>query len=147
MPCDSSGKLNPYRADGYDFDRTHERALAYFVGRFSNRGRAKANAYQPCKQNDTPVLDNYSKKVLIMKSRFTCSPFPEFNTSRQSRARRTKLTRNRLFLHKTFFGLFGKRVDGAKCECSLGNLSPLEGWFFEIYFVRLIGTPNQHYSR
>jgi hypothetical protein len=51
------------------------------------------------------------------------------------------------FLHKTFFGISGKRIDEAKCECSLGNLSLNREWFFEIYFVRLIGTPNQHYSR
>jgi hypothetical protein len=48
------------------------------------------------------------------------------------------------FLHKTFFGKIGKRIDEAKCECSLGNLSPSGKWFFEIYFVRLIGTPNHH---
>jgi len=48
------------------------------------------------------------------------------------------------FLHKTFFGKTGKSIDEAKCECSLGNLSPSGEWFFEIYFVRLIGTPNHH---
>ena len=48
------------------------------------------------------------------------------------------------FLHKPFLDIFRKRIDGAKCECSLRNLSPHKGWFFEIYFVRLIGTPNQH---
>lgn len=48
------------------------------------------------------------------------------------------------FLRKTFFGKSGKSIDGAKRECSLRNLSPHKGRFFEIYFVRLIGTPNQH---
>jgi len=49
-----------------------------------------------------------------------------------------------VFLLKTFFEKIGKRIDEAKCECSLGNLSPSGEWFFEIYFVRLIGTPNHH---
>jgi len=49
-----------------------------------------------------------------------------------------------VFLHKTFFAKIGKRVDEANHECSLGNLSPSGEWFFEIYFVRLIGTPNHH---
>lgn len=38
----------------------------------------------------------------------------------------------------------GKSIDGRNRECLLGNLSPSWGRFFEIYFVRLIGTPNQH---
>ena len=33
-------------------------------------------------------------------------------------------------------------VDGRNAEVLAGNLSPL-GKLFEIYFVRLIGTPNQ----
>jgi hypothetical protein len=45
---------------------------------------------------------------------------------------------------KLFSGKSGKKIDEAKCECSLGNLSHSGKWFFEIYFVRLIGTPN-HY--
>lgn len=45
---------------------------------------------------------------------------------------------------KLFSDIFGKSIDGEKCECSLGNLSPSGERFFEIYFVRLIGTPN-HY--
>jgi len=45
---------------------------------------------------------------------------------------------------KLFSDNFGKRIDGPKCECSLKNLSLKWERFFEIYFVRLIGTPNQH---
>ena len=40
-----------------------------------------------------------------------------------------------------------KSIDGAIRECSLGNLSLNRDRFFENYFVRLIGTPNQHYSK
>jgi hypothetical protein len=36
-----------------------------------------------------------------------------------------------------------KSVDGWEAGRSDGNLSPLGDVFFEIYFVRLIGTPNQ----
>ena len=28
------------------------------------------------------------------------------------------------FLLKTFFGKIGKSIDGVKCKCLLGNLSP-----------------------
>jgi len=45
---------------------------------------------------------------------------------------------------KLFSDIFGKRIDGEKSECSSRNLSPSGEWFFEIYFVRLIGTPNHH---
>jgi len=51
---------------------------------------------------------------------------------------------NAMFLPKTFFDKFGKSIDGANGECSLRNLSLHWERFFEIYFVRLIGTPNQH---
>ncbi|SDS29847.1 hypothetical protein SAMN05444173_2467 [Opitutus sp. GAS368] len=55
-----------------------------------------------------------------------------------------EVTEKPAFLPKTFSDIFWKRIDGAKCECSLRNLSPSGKRFFEIYFVRLIGTPNQH---
>jgi hypothetical protein len=37
----------------------------------------------------------------------------------------------------------GKSIDGVTTEVLDGNLSPW-GRLFEIYFVRLIGTPNQN---
>ena len=51
--------------------------------------------------------------------------------------------KSRSFL-KLFLEKFGKSIDGRKRECSLEHLSPSGERFFEIYFVRLIGTPNQH---
>ena len=39
--------------------------------------------------------------------------------------------------------IFGKCVDGASERILADSLS-LIGRLFEIYFVRLIGTPNQH---
>jgi len=59
----------------------------------------------------------------------------------------SKEARKLRFLLKTFFENFGKSIDEADSECSLENLSLNRDWFFEIYFVRLIGTPNQHYSK
>ena len=47
-------------------------------------------------------------------------------------------------LPKLFSEIFGKSIDGPKRECLLGNLSLTRKRFFEIYFVRLIGTPNQN---
>ena len=41
--------------------------------------------------------------------------------------------------------VFGKSVDGAEAKVLVGNLS-LTGKLFEIYFVRLIGTPNQQFK-
>lgn len=136
-----------YLARGYNYRCPALRTISNYRAAVFSEQEVIERRYPIEEQPYALALDFPPKMVLIMKMQFTCSPVPEFNTSRQSRARRTKQTRNRLFLHKTLFEKFGKRVDGAKCECSLGNLSPLEGWFFEIYFVRLIGTPNQHYSR
>ena len=45
-----------------------------------------------------------------------------------------------------FFEGFRLGVDGRKAEVLAGSLSPL-GKLFEIYFVRLIGTPNQNYKK
>jgi hypothetical protein len=42
-----------------------------------------------------------------------------------------------------FFRNSGIGVDGGNAQVLAGNLSPL-GRLFEIYFVRLIGTPNQN---
>ena len=52
-----------------------------------------------------------------------------------------------LLPRKSFFENLGKSIDERLGECSLKNLSLNRDWFFEIYFVRLIGTPNQHYSK
>jgi hypothetical protein len=41
-----------------------------------------------------------------------------------------------------FSGFFWNTLDEAESEVLAGNLS-LKGKLFEIYFVRLIGTPNQ----
>jgi hypothetical protein len=41
-----------------------------------------------------------------------------------------------------FSDFFGNTLDEAKSEVLAGTLSP-KGKLFEIYFVRLIGTPNQ----
>jgi hypothetical protein len=41
-----------------------------------------------------------------------------------------------------FFGIVRLGVDGGNAEVLDGTLSPM-GRLFEIYFVRLIGTPNQ----
>jgi hypothetical protein len=41
---------------------------------------------------------------------------------------------------------FGIDVDEGKMKVLDGSLSPM-GRLFEIYFVRLIGTPNQNYKK
>jgi hypothetical protein len=46
---------------------------------------------------------------------------------------------------ESFFEMFGKRIDGENFEVLVRNLS-LIGKLFEIYFVRLIGTPNQQFN-
>ena len=47
------------------------------------------------------------------------------------------------FFRKNSKKVFGKSVDGAEAKVLVRNLS-LIGKLFEIYFVRLIGTPNQN---
>jgi hypothetical protein len=54
--------------------------------------------------------------------------------------------RKQLFLGQDFFRNSGIGVDGGNAEVLAGNLSPT-GRLFEIYFVRLIGTPNQNYKK
>lgn len=62
--------------------------------------------------------------------------------------RAPKVSEKIAFLLKIFLENYRKSIDGGECECSLRNLSPSEERFFEIYFVRLIGTPNQNtYNR
>jgi len=54
--------------------------------------------------------------------------------------------RKQQFLGQYFFRKFGIGVDGGNAQVLAGNLSPM-GRLFEIYFVRLIGTPNQNYKK
>jgi hypothetical protein len=54
--------------------------------------------------------------------------------------------RKQLILGQHIFGNSGIGVDGGIAEVLAGNLSPT-GRLFEIYFVRLIGTPNQNYKK
>ena len=79
------------------------------------------------------------KRVVIP----ACSalPFDSWAAGESQMVRRIK-DRKQLFLGRTFFEGFGIGVDEGNAEVLAGNLSPT-GRLFEIYFVRLIGTPNQ----
>jgi hypothetical protein len=65
---------------------------------------------------------------------------------RQKPGGETNQGRKQLFLLQDFFWNSGIGVDGGNAEVLAGNLSPT-GRLFEIYFVRLIGTPNQNYKK
>jgi hypothetical protein len=65
---------------------------------------------------------------------------------RQKPGGETNQGRKQLFLLPDFFWNSGIGVDGGIAEVLAGNLSPT-GRLFEIYFVRLIGTPNQNYKK
>lgn len=109
--------------------------------------RWRADFYTPqvaIVQQQTTALDFLSKKVLIKKTHFPCSALPSLNVSRETRETVQRRRRKRAFLLKLFSEKFGKSIDGPKRECSLEHLSLTRKRFFEIYFVRLIGTPNQH---
>jgi hypothetical protein len=69
-------------------------------------------------------------------------PFDSWAAGKNRVVRRIK-DRKQLFLGRTFFEGFGIGVDEGNAEVLAGNLSPT-GRLFEIYFVRLIGTPNQN---
>jgi hypothetical protein len=81
---------------------------------------------------------------LNRESRFAFSAVPSVNTSRRNAGERVRGQKDRRSFPTLFSEKFGKSIDGRKSKCLLGNLSPSWGRFFEIYFVRLIGTPNQH---
>jgi hypothetical protein len=65
---------------------------------------------------------------------------------RQKPGGETNQGRKQLFLGRGFIRNSGIDVDGGNAEVLAGNLSPM-GKLFEIYFVRLIGTPNQNYKK
>ena len=58
---------------------------------------------------------------------------------------RRKLVLFLQFFSESFFEIIGKSIDGRLTKVLVGNLS-LIGKLFEIYFVRLIGTPNQQFN-
>jgi hypothetical protein len=71
-------------------------------------------------------------------------PIPLASWAVRSSDGETKQKRLRLcFIPEFFPKLFWKSVDGDKAEVLAETLS-LIGKLFEIYFVRLIGTPNQN---
>ena len=69
-------------------------------------------------------------------------PFDSWAAGKNRMVRRIK-DRKQLFSRQSFFGNSGIGVDGGNAEVLAGNLSP-SGRLFKIYFVRLIGTPNQN---
>jgi hypothetical protein len=75
-------------------------------------------------------------------SRMLRPPFDSWAAG-ENRAVRGIKARKQQFPRQDFFGNFGIGVDGGNAQVLAGNLSPL-GRLFEIYFVRLIGTPNQN---
>jgi hypothetical protein len=81
---------------------------------------------------------------LIKKTLFAFSAVPSVNTMCFKRSVQSKGQKDSRSFPALFSEKFGKSIDGKKTKCLLGNLSPSWERFFEIYFVRLIGTPNQH---
>src|SRR5262245_14318799 len=67
--------------------------------------------------------------------------------SREKQRRRNQRRQNARFFPLIFRApkMFRKVIDGEKFEFLAGTLSP-QGELFEIYFVRLIGTPNQQFK-
>jgi hypothetical protein len=91
---------------------------------------------------------NFQEKVLTTKvSRFSFDP-PKTALRRKSVQRRTRRRGFGSFgeaTPKAFLKVFGKEVDEGYSKVLVRNLS-LSGKLFEIYFVRLIGTPNQQFK-
>ncbi len=85
-----------------------------------------------------------NKKVLNKKRLFASSAVPSVHLSRSDATRVPEGPKRQAFFPRLFSKKIGKRIDDRKSKCLLGNLSPQWERFFEIYFVRLIGTPNQH---
>lgn len=72
-------------------------------------------------------------------------PFDSWAAGKNRAVRRIK-DHKQLFPRQSLFEYIGIGVDGGNAEVLAGNLSPM-GRLFEIYFVRLIGTPNQNYKK
>ena len=72
-------------------------------------------------------------------------PFDSWAAGKNRAVRRIKARKQQTLCHH-YFGFSGIGVDGGNAQVLAGNLSPL-GRLFEIYFVRLIGTPNQKFKR
>ena len=66
-----------------------------------------------------------------------------FTSLAKQALRNERGSRKYSFFEKSFSDFFGKSIDGANAAVPAGTLS-LRGRLFEIYFVRLIGTPNQN---
>ena len=75
-------------------------------------------------------------------------PLPSFNISRRIAG---EVNEENPKTERSFTKLFsensGKGLTDQNANVLLEIFPPFKGWFFEIYFVRLIGTPNQHYSK
>jgi hypothetical protein len=88
-------------------------------------------------------LDLGYRKVLKRVRNSSCSAIPLGSwAAGESRMVRRTEARKQLFPRPAFIEVSRIGVDGRNAEVLAGNLSPL-GKLFEIYFVRLIGTPNQ----
>ena len=87
------------------------------------------------------------RKVLKRRARRAVSTLPSVRglPATAGLVRRIKV-RKQQFLPRAIFRNSGIGVDGGNAEVLAGTLSPL-GRLFEIYFVRLIGTPNQESKR
>jgi hypothetical protein len=81
----------------------------------------------------------------VSLKRMLLLPFDSWAAGKNRMVRRIK-DRKQLFSRQSFFGNSGIGVDGGNAEVLAGTLSP-SGRLFEIYFVRLIGTPNQKFKR
>jgi hypothetical protein len=71
-------------------------------------------------------------------------PFDSWAAGKIRAVRRIKAASSCSFAK--IFQNFGIGVDGGIAKVLAGTLSPT-GRLFEIYFVRLIGTPNQNYKK
>jgi hypothetical protein len=69
-------------------------------------------------------------------------PFDSWAAGKNQKVRGIKACKQ-LIVRQDYFGKTGIGVDGGNAQVLAGNLSPM-GRLFEIYFVRLIGTPNQN---
>jgi hypothetical protein len=73
-------------------------------------------------------------------------PSLRFAGCRQNPVSETNQGQQAVVPSSDLFGFSAIGVDGRNTEVLAGNLSPM-GRLFEIYFVRLIGTPNQNYKK
>jgi hypothetical protein len=111
------------------------RAIGRPFGRKNRRNTFVINVCREIYARNQKELDSRAQVSIVAP--------PSSNVPRKNVATQEATTSKTPFLPSSHSVFDGNSIDGEKAGCLSGNLSLGGKRFFEIYFVRLIGTPNQ----